>query len=749
MEAKLLLCCLICFPSLTLLSAQDVLTECGVPYVDPQNVALSDTLIYQEFFDDNQQIRAYHIDINAFGGQQVDQVTVFAILPDGTRKKVGKLAFGNCTSCVKGFALMLNDSVVVQRIDEIEAMELWLDAYAQPPFSLTGNLQTLTGAGRISGQLPVCATGLEVQYQIAANANNTTTQFATQMLCSEIVQNCKVELQSVLDCQNDQIALIANVPEICYPENTIFRWKNKRGWSFDSRNASLPLSGNEGWYYLEILDECCSILDSVLIERNFEVNVGQDQVICEGGTVFFEPTVNEEFQEIGDYWKNPAGEFSNFLSFELENVRLNQSGNYIFYATNLEGCTATDTVQIIVNQPILPEIEIPSFCLGDTVRFALINELDFSEYEWRNPEEASTVNVIENFSSLNEGKYSLIATDMNGCEVKKTFDLRASMLEKINIDLLPFCDSTQISLQPTEYSYQWETSESGAIITTAQVGDLLVTVSDSNGCQDVLTVSIPDPSEILVDLNITQPLCSNNATGSIELVLANRAVPTIFSIDGGATYTVNPIFSKLTPSEYDIIIQNDLGCQDTLTAVIEAPTPLDVAITPASPLNVRPFTPIELRADVIGNVQNYQWLPVSIDNGMAVVNFIATKNMDIRVVVEDEKGCKATASLPLNVKLGEIYIPNTFSPNTDGVNDRFTFYSDGQSGEIIEQLQIFDRWGNLLFQANELALNNSNLGWDGKKAGRDVLEGIYVYKGIVRFGNESRKKFKGNVTLTR
>lgn len=123
--------------------------------------------------------------------------------------------------------------------------------------------------------------------------------------------------------------------------------------------------------------------------------------------------------------------------------------------------------------------------------------------------------------------------------------------------------------------------------------------------------------------------------------------------------------------------------------------------------------------------------------------------MDIRVVVEDDRGCKATSSLPLTIELGDIYIPNAFSPNGDGINDRFTFYSDGKSGEIIEQLQIFDRWGSLLFEAKEIPLNDLSVGWDGTTAGQMRIAGIYTFIGTVRFWSDARKQFEGSLTLTK
>ncbi|NRA51026.1 MAG: hypothetical protein HRU12_18015, partial [Phaeodactylibacter sp.] len=69
-----------------------MLSDCGQPFIDPQdgNNAVTaqnrDTLLYTTYFAESQQQQAYIIDVNAFGGQQVDRVEVQAILPDSTLK---------------------------------------------------------------------------------------------------------------------------------------------------------------------------------------------------------------------------------------------------------------------------------------------------------------------------------------------------------------------------------------------------------------------------------------------------------------------------------------------------------------------------------------------------------------------------------------------------------------------------------------------------------------------------------------
>jgi len=91
---------------------------------------------------------------------------------------------------------------------------------------------------------------------------------------------------------------------------------------------------------------------------------------------------------------------------------------------------------------------------------------------------------------------------------------------------------------------------------------------------------------------------------------------------------------------------------------------------------------------------------------------------------------------------GDLYIPNAFTPDGDGMNDEFVVIYDGLS--IVDfRWSIFDRWGMEVFTTD-----NMSKGWDGKKDGKPCPGGIYVY--IIRYTLESiqgEQLKKGNVML--
>ncbi|HNB81935.1 MAG TPA: gliding motility-associated C-terminal domain-containing protein, partial [Chitinophagaceae bacterium] len=90
-------------------------------------------------------------------------------------------------------------------------------------------------------------------------------------------------------------------------------------------------------------------------------------------------------------------------------------------------------------------------------------------------------------------------------------------------------------------------------------------------------------------------------------------------------------------------------------------------------------------------------------------------------------------------------IPNSFSPNGDGRNDYFLPREILSSGISSFEMQIFNRWGELIFSTTQ----SDGRGWDGKYNGVDQPNGVYIYLIRAVFMNGVQKEYTGNVTLLR
>jgi len=732
------------------LQAQSVieLPDCGVSYIDPQEVndgsmPMQDTLQYLEYFTESNVLRNFYVDINAFGGAQTDRASVYAILPDSSLKHLGTLSFGACGSCVTGFAFLHENQLLVQNVSTQSEMNMWIQSQNQPAFALPGNLQTLAGVGRISGKLPFCAIGWQVRYSVYSNPNTASTAFSTHILCPQVTMACPITKSLEIDCQSDSIFLQATLPQGCFDGQATVLWSNDNGWSSNSPNAALPLDGNLGMYYLTVQDDCCLVRDSLPAANPPFVAAPAAVELCGGEALSLAGTGG-----MGHFWTFENGTVFNDSVLVFQNIQAADAGIYVLHAFNDTGCEDTDSLSITVNIPPDPEISFSTPCLGDTLRLEVLNSSAFAQLLWQNPQGA-TLNppLITDFQANDAGIYTLRATDLNGCEIIKTTEVIGNELPDLSFDIEESCDSVRVYAFPDTYQYQWSTGAEGAIFTTAEGNTYSVTVTDDVGCAVVRQVETPQPDGPDVALEVEQPFCPGDF-GSVLLVPADEDRPMIFSADGGATYALSPRFNRLMPGAYTFAVQDILGCIQTFPVTILTPDTMGVSLNLDS-LQVRPNTPVSLTATTVGNIVLWQWLPREIDSGTPATDFIAQNSLDVRIVVEDDRGCKASDGFRLEVVLGDTYAPNAFSPNGDGLNDRFTLYSDNGSGEVIESLRIYDRWGGMVFETENIPLNAEAQGWDGVVRGKPVKPGVFAYQAVIRFGNGALREVKGDVVLVR
>jgi gliding motility-associated-like protein len=152
--------------------------------------------------------------------------------------------------------------------------------------------------------------------------------------------------------------------------------------------------------------------------------------------------------------------------------------------------------------------------------------------------------------------------------------------------------------------------------------------------------------------------------------------------------------------------------------------------------------PLELHA--CAHDTFYQWTDITCNNCPTVTVSPQTELSQYTCKVSNIFGCSTTCRYEIKVNgiFGRLYRPNVFSPNGDGSNDLFRIF-----GKAIHQnyLEIFDRWGQLVFYGNDPAT-----GWDGNYKGEPVPAGVYVYvfnyfSGIA----QQARSVKGSVTLVR
>jgi gliding motility-associated-like protein len=208
------------------------------------------------------------------------------------------------------------------------------------------------------------------------------------------------------------------------------------------------------------------------------------------------------------------------------------------------------------------------------------------------------------------------------------------------------------------------------------------------------------------------------------------------------TYTLAGIYSvKLT-------IMDSNGCsgsliKDSIISVLQAPTAV-------FNMNPQPTTIINPTISFTSqSIQAIRWNWSFGDTPQSTSNlenpqftYPDSGHYQVQLIVTSVDGCSDTITHTVIVKEDfVIYIPNAFTPNDDGINDVFLPSGTGISSNNYN-LQIFDRWGELVFKSTSL-----NIGWNGKIKNVITPENVYVYKLYVEDVLNKRHEFSGNITL--
>lgn len=148
---------------------------------------------------------------------------------------------------------------------------------------------------------------------------------------------------------------------------------------------------------------------------------------------------------------------------------------------------------------------------------------------------------------------------------------------------------------------------------------------------------------------------------------------------------------------------------------------------------------------------NYEWYIPNLLQSNDLVPFVVFPKIgkyQVRLTASSPFGCKDEITKTIEVKNNfNIFVPNSFSPNNDDLNDTFlpVFTKEGMDTKYFE-MEIFDRWGHSVFRTKDI-----NKGWDGtmQNKGETLKEDTYIYK--IKYKDAEGNLFEkiGNVLLIR
>ena len=431
-----------------------------------------------------------------------------------------------------------------------------------------------------------------------------------------------------------------------------------------------------------------------------------------------------------------------------------QAGLALLRVVDGNGCETNTSALIQEPDPIRLTIEVlrDNLCFGERKGQATVAASGGTgpfTFLWNQALNGDTVTILP------AGVTEVLATDQNGCEVTDSVFINQPDEIKIAAELAePLCHDSEDGqilvfgeggVGPYTFSWLSPPSGSGPLLSDLGKGEYLLSVTDQNQCEIDTLILLPGPDQLVLDSVELIPAFCGREAGSI-LVMPGGGTPSYqFSWGNGDR---DSLIDNLGSGSYTVVIEDQNGCLLEQTISLSGTFPVD-AIAEVDSSGALPFTedhPIQFRNFSTGE-GSFSWQfgdgNGSIRSEPLHVYSEPGEYMVILTVFDPDSACPDRDTLFLSLApSSRLFIPSGFSPNGDGVNDLFSV----SAVEVADlSVFIFSRWGQQVAR-----LQSVNEGWDGKDMnGRDVPEGVYVYKLDAVTVNGQQVTRSGTITLIR
>ena len=443
-------------------------------------------------------------------------------------------------------------------------------------------------------------------------------------------------------------------------------------------------------------------------------------------------------------------------------------GNYIvrLVATSNKGCKdTTETIVKVVSSPDISIIAPQDACINQPTQFqGQLLRPDTSQIIWRWNFSNGNVDTGRNplpqtFTSPGNYPVKLVATNSSGCidSITKNITIQALPTVSAGLDSI-ICLGQSLVLQPTgAATYVWAAHPTLSCTTCANpvanpaalATKYSVTGTSTIGCKASDTMEVKVVQPFTINVSGTDTLC----VGELKQLLAAGTNNYVWTpVIGLSNSTIaNPVATPLTTTTYTVIGTDFKNCfYDTArVSIIVYPIPVFSIIN--NSISIPAGTVVTIQTNNSPDINNWRWMPPT---GLGCTNcpqpaFTAKTNIIYKAIALNDGGCKSEDEVSITVSCsdGNVYIPNTFSPNSDGMND--VFFARGKGLFSIKSFRIFNRWGALVFQKNNVAVNDPTSGWNGMYNNQPAPSDVYIYEAEVICDNNQIMKMKGNVSLVR
>ncbi len=452
-------------------------------------------------------------------------------------------------------------------------------------------------------------------------------------------------------------------------------------------------------------------------------------------------------------------------SFDFSNMF---AGNYIFSIIDNSDSTATTSLQLVQPAKALTiqmlGLDVP--CAGNMDGEAQVFKATGGtvsgsyHYNWEGfPTETDSI-----LTSVTNGIYYVTVTDDNGCSAigSATVEAAGYMILSQTIVKNISCSGAKnglIDLYPVSpsggqvFQFNWSTNANAANSSSAwqlDAGTYTVTVTDMEfGCSGSASYTITEPPAIEIDYRLAEPTCYGD-DGLLEIIgVSNAQGAWTAQIIGGESMEEGNIFYLEPGMPMRLVVKDARGCSSSEDFLVAAKQELKLEIGDNLDLKYGEEVQFEPIYFPYTNV-SFEWTPA---DDLSCTDcpdprLMPTETTTYQLQMTDTAGCTIDDFITVAVhKSRDIFIPNAFSPNQDGINDSFYPYG-GFEIVAIHSMHVYDRWGGKVFELNEEFLpNDPDMGWDGIARNKPAEPGTYLYTMNVEFIDGEVILFSGEVNL--
>ncbi len=534
-------------------------------------------------------------------------------------------------------------------------------------------------------------------------------------------------------------------------------------------------------YILTVTSPTCTSRDTVVVyidtlsPKAIIKPIAIKMLTCKADTIRLNGATSTPIGKLGYAWLRGG-----FVHDNNPNTIVTIGDLYTLAVRNVSnGCIAIDTIRILDNKTppkVVIQTPNPVNCKDS---LTVINASSSSSgvpftFTWRTANGGKILRDSNTLKPISKsgGFYELTIRDTsNGCF--------SSNFTFVNVDTTrPFAKATALDTldcsNPTvglsgrgstlgaTMSYTWIARPghitSGETTLNANADEpgiyILIVQNSKNFCTDDDTAKVIRnlASPQSVKITIKKPSCYGECDASfrIDTVLGGTK-PYLFSTDGNV-FTTRNLFQNQCAGTFKLRIQDAGGCQIDTTFSINQDKQLSVSLGADTTLKLGDSLLLHIQSNV-DSIKNIVWTPAA-DSTKCPKGGLCTEQWVTPVVgttykatVTNKAGCATTGTIRVSIdKKRPIFVPNIFAPYTNGSNAVLMIYGSNVV-KIIKRFQIYDRWGNNMFNQSNFKTDDPNFGWDGRITGRAALPDVYVYFIEVQYLDNTTEFIEGDFTL--